>query len=53
MDRRETQDKILGVIPCIITDVDNKMLLETIKMSELKVAMFGLGGDKALGPNGF
>ena len=53
LERRNAQNKVLGGIPRIISKEDNRMLMETIKMSELKAAVFGLGGDKEPGLDGF
>ena len=43
----------LNVIPKLVSGEDNLRLSKPFKMNDLKEVIFGLGGDKALGPDGF
>lgn len=44
---------MLDVIPISILEAQNAMLMEEVCIREFKKALFDMGGDKALGPDGF
>lgn len=43
----------MGDIPKLISEDDNKLLLQHFSMEEVKKAVFTLGADKSPGPDGF
>ncbi|XP_059077871.1 uncharacterized protein LOC131876475 [Cryptomeria japonica] len=47
------QVELLELIPPLVSREDNSMLEEPVSLKEVKAAVFGLGGEKAPGPNGF
>ena len=49
----ENQTDLLKVIPPLVTKGQNKLLGSIPKDDEIFKAVCSLGGDKALGPNGF
>ena len=46
-------EKVLRVIQTLVTENQNKRLMNPVTENEVREALVGLGGDKALGPNGF
>ena len=50
---RTTQDKLLKVIPKIVTTEDNKVLNKPITLEEVKSVVFSINLDKSPGPDGF
>ncbi|XP_043710215.1 uncharacterized protein LOC122659132 [Telopea speciosissima] len=51
-NRRRDED-LLDLIPRLVTDADNEMLMMVPPMEEVRKAVFGLSCDSAPGPNGF
>lgn len=47
------QTELLELIPPLVSREDNIMLEEPVSLKEVKAVVFGLGGEKAPGPNGF
>lgn len=47
------QVELLELIPPLVSREDNSMLEELVSLKEVKAAVFGLGGEKAPGPDGF
>lgn len=47
------QAELLELIPPLVSRDDNNMLEEPVLMKEVKSVVFGLGGEKAPGPDGF
>ena len=50
---RTAQDKLLKVIPKIVTMEDNKALNKPISLEEVKLVVFEINPDKSPGPDGF
>jgi hypothetical protein len=50
---RIAQDKLLKVIPKIVTMEDNKVLNKPISLEEVKLVVFEMNPDKSPGPDGF
>ncbi|XP_059078013.1 uncharacterized protein LOC131032223 [Cryptomeria japonica] len=53
IDRVRLKAEFLVVIPQLVTKEDNQMLEEPVSLKELKAAIFGLGGEKPSGTDGF
>ncbi|XP_059065362.1 uncharacterized protein LOC131857179 [Cryptomeria japonica] len=47
------QTELLELIPPLVSREDNIMLKEPVSLKEVKATVFGLGGEKAPGPDGF
>ena len=47
------QDKMLKVIPRLISDEDNKFLNKPISLEEVKSVVFNMNPNKSPGPDGF
>ncbi|XP_057862593.2 uncharacterized protein LOC131070920 [Cryptomeria japonica] len=47
------QTELLELIPPLVSREDNFMLEEPVSLKEVKSTIFGLGGEKAPGPDGF
>lgn len=44
---------IMDIIPTCVKEQHNKMLLRVVSLEEVKAAFFGMGENKAPGPDGF
>ncbi|XP_057818352.2 uncharacterized protein LOC131031289 [Cryptomeria japonica] len=49
----QDMQSIMEIIPTYVKEQHNKMLLSVVSSEEVKYAVFGMGSDKAPGPDGF
>ncbi|XP_059070346.1 uncharacterized protein LOC131860017 [Cryptomeria japonica] len=49
----ELRDKLLNLIPPVLNDADNELLMCQVTKDEVKEAVFAMASYKARGPDGF
>lgn len=49
----QAQDDMLNLIPNLVNEAGNKMLMAAFSKEEIQNATFSLGANKAPGPDGF